>query len=262
MALALSHIEYGADGGDARPPLVILHGLFGSAKNWNLIARRLADKRRIHALDLRNHGGAPWADTLSYPEMAADVARFLDDHGLDRADVIGHSMGGKVAMVLALTHPRRVARLVVADIAPVTYTHSFENYVDAMRRIDLAGVTRRGEVDAQLAPDVPEPGLRSFLLQNLVLEDGTFRWRINLEAIGAGMADLTGFPDDLQGRRFDGPSLFLTGGRSDYVRPEHAAAIRRLFPNAAIETIPDAGHWLHAEKPEAFIERVSAFLES
>jgi pimeloyl-ACP methyl ester carboxylesterase len=257
QGLSLSFLEAGESTGGT--PLLVLHGLFGSARNWQSIARRLGERRHVFALDLRNHGGAPWAATMTYPEMAADVLRFLDDRGYPRAAVLGHSMGGKVAMTLALDWPRRVERLMVADIAPVTYTHTHAPYVAAMLRANLSGVTRRGEVDEQLAAAVPEPALRSFLLQNLAMEHGQFRWRINLEAIGDAMASLIGFPDPGQ-RQYTGPALFIGGGASDYITPELAPVIARSFPAARIEMVPDAGHWVHAEKPDLFTDLVEGFL--
>ncbi|HEY0837650.1 MAG TPA: alpha/beta fold hydrolase [Azospirillum sp.] len=255
--LPLTYLEAGESVGGT--PLLVLHGLFGSARNWQSIARRFGERRHVYALDLRNHGGAPWAGTMSYPEMAADLLRFLDDRGYARAAVLGHSMGGKAAMVMALEHPRRVERLIVADIAPVAYTHTHAPYVAAMRGADLAGCTRRGEVEAQLADAVPEASLRAFLLQNLVMENGVFRWRINLDAIGAGMEELIGFPD-MGGRRYDGPALFIGGGASDYITPDSEPAIRRHFPAAEIAMVPNAGHWVHAERPDEFADLVEAFL--
>jgi len=212
QGLPLTYLEAGeANGGT---PLLVIHGLFGSARNWQTLAKRFAEQRHVYALDLRNHGGSPWADSMSYPEMADDVLRFLDDRGFPRAAVVGHSMGGKTAMTLALKHPDRVERLVVADIAPVAYTHTHAPFVAAMKRANLEGCTRRSEVEAQLADAVPEAPLRSFLLQNLVMEQGKFHWRINLDAIGSSMADLIGFPD-LGEARYTGPTLFIGGTRSD-----------------------------------------------
>lgn len=257
QGLPLTYLEAGeANGGT---PLLVIHGLFGSARNWQTLAKRFAEQRHVYALDLRNHGGSPWADSMSYPEMADDVLRFLDDRGFARAAVVGHSMGGKTAMTLALKHPDRVERLLVADIAPVTYTHTHAPFVAAMKRADLAGRTRRSEVDSQLAEAVPEAPLRSFLLQNLVLEQGTFHWRINLDAIGSCMDSLIGFPD-LGDARYNGPTLFVGGGRSDYILPEYTAPIRHHFPNARIEMIEGTGHWLHAERPEDFAKIVEAFV--
>jgi len=257
QGLPLSYLEAGESVGGT--PLLVLHGLFGSARNWQTLARRFAERRHVYALDLRNHGGAPWADTMTYPEMADDILRFIEDRGYPRAAVVGHSMGGKAAMTLALRHPQRVERLVVVDIAPVRYTHTHGPYVAAMQRADLDGCTRRSEVEGQLADAVPEAPLRSFLLQNLVLENGRFQWRVNLDAIGAGMDDLIGFPD-LGDARYDGPALFIGGGNSDYITPEHAPLIHRHFPNARIEMIPGAGHWVHAERPEEIAALVEGFL--
>ncbi|HYG90199.1 MAG TPA: alpha/beta fold hydrolase [Azospirillum sp.] len=257
QGLPLSYLEAGESVGGT--PLIVLHGLFGSARNWQTLAKRFGEHRHVYALDLRNHGGAPWAGTMSYPEMADDILRFLDDRGYPRAAVVGHSMGGKAAMTLALKHPARVERLVVVDIAPVRYTHTHAPYVAAMKRADLEGCTRRSEVEAQLADAVPEAPLRSFLLQNLVMGQGRFHWRINLDAIAAGMDDLIGFPD-LGNARFDGPTLFLGGSKSDYIVPEQAPAIRHHFPAAQVEMILDAGHWVHAERPEEFAALVETFL--
>jgi pimeloyl-ACP methyl ester carboxylesterase len=197
---------------------------------------------------------------MDYPAMAGDVLDLLDRNGFDHAALLGHSMGGKVAMWLALEQPRRVERLIVVDIAPVAYRHTLLHYVEAMRAVDLAAATRRADVDAALAASIPEPPIRAFLLQNLVQDGGRFAWRINLDTIGADMETITGFPEVAAGRRYDGPALFLAGERSDYVRPGHHDRIRDLFPNAVIETVADAGHWVHAEQPERVIERVSAFL--
>ncbi|HYE52377.1 MAG TPA: alpha/beta fold hydrolase [Azospirillaceae bacterium] len=255
-SLPLTFLDAGEDTG--RPPLLVLHGLFGSARNWQQLARRFAAGRKVWALDLRNHGGSPWSDAMGYPDMAADLARFLDDRGIGRAAVLGHSMGGKAAMALALTRPERVERLVVADIAPVAYTHTHAPYVAAMKAVDL-GVSRRAEVEAQLAGAVPDPSLRAFLTQNLALEEGRFRWRINLDAIGAAMPGLVGFPD-FGGARYDGPALFVGGARSDYLAAEHLPAVTRHFPRARVEMVPDAGHWVHAERPDAFAAAVEGFL--
>ncbi len=256
-ALPLTYLEAGEALGGA--PLLVLHGLFGSARNWATLAKRFGERRRTYALDLRNHGGAPWADSMTYPEMAADILRFLDDRGFARAAVVGHSMGGKAAMTLALLHPDRVERLAVVDIAPVQYAHTHAPYVAAMKAADLDRCARRGEVEQQLTAAAPEPGLRSFLLQNLVQENGRFRWRVNLDAIAANMDALIGFPD-LGERRYAGPALFIGGAKSDYVTPARIPAITRRFPAATVEMVADAGHWVHAEKPDVFAGLVEAFI--
>ena len=256
MSLDLSFMENGEGS-----PLVVLHGLFGSARNWSTLSRRFGEHRHVYALDLRNHGGSPWAEGMSYPEMAGDIQSFIEGRWLTPAAVLGHSMGGKVAMLLALEHPDEVERLIVADIAPVGYRHTLMPYVQAMRAVDLDKAGRRGEVDAQLRTAVPEAGIRSFLLQNLVSEDGKLSWRINLPVLETDMPTITGFPEDPGWRPYEGPVLFLHGARSNYVLPEYEETIRHLFPRARLEAIPDAGHWLHAEQPDRFAEKVLAFLD-
>jgi pimeloyl-ACP methyl ester carboxylesterase len=194
--------------------------------------------------------------------MTADVEAFLTARGLDQAAVIGHSMGGKTAMLLALHHAAAVERLVVVDVAPVAYEPGLGGYVRVMRAADLAGVARRAQVDAQLAGTVASPAERAFLLQNLVFEDGRARWRLNLPVLERFMRDISGFPDPGAQVSFPGPALFIAGGRSHYVRPEHRPAIERLFPKARMVQMPEAGHWLHAERPDAFLALVAPFLAS
>ena len=260
MSLELSHIAHGDEHGGERPPVVIMHGLLGSARNWSSLARQLGATRRVFALDLRNHGASPWADEMNYDQMAEDVRAFLAHQGLPAAAVIGHSMGGKVAMRLALAHGEQVLRLVVVDIAPVAYHRAFHAYVEAMRALDLSQISRRAEADALLADQIDDAGVRGFLLQNLVNGEDGLVWRVPLDALARNMPDILGFPGPRDDERYEGPTLFVTGGRSDYVRPEHHAGILRLFPNARFETIPDAGHWVHAEQPQKFFEVVGSFL--
>jgi pimeloyl-ACP methyl ester carboxylesterase len=234
------------------PPLLIAHGLFGSARNWGVIARHLSAGRMVRAADMRNHGGSFWDPVHDYPAMAADLAALIDGP----QDVLGHSMGGKAAMVLALTRPEKVRRLVVADIAPVAYGHSQSRQIDAMRRVDLTTVTSRADALAQMQPD--SPALGAFLLQSLDL--AARRWRLNLDVLAQAMPQIVGWPD-IAGR-FDGPALFLSGADSDYVRPEHRPLIRALFPQARFARLTGAGHWLHAEQPAAFVDTVTAFLHA
>ncbi len=241
-----------------QPPLVIAHGLYGSARNWGAVSRGLSSDRQVIAVDMRNHGDSPHDPVHAYEEMAVDLAEVVAAHG-GRADVLGHSMGGKAAMVLALTHPETVARLIVADIAPVEYGHSQLVHVEAMKAVDLAAVAKRSDADAQLAALSPDRSLRAFFLQSLVVAPDGARWKLNLDALGDQMEEIIGFPD-LAGR-FDGPVLFLTGGASDYVTDAHHPAILELFPQARFVAIEGAGHWLHAEAPEAFRAAVTAFLE-
>jgi len=254
-ALLLAATEYGQG-----PPLAILHGLFGSGRNWATIAQRLAIHHRVVALDLRNHGASPWAETMDYPAMAEDVRATMQALGDRRFALLGHSMGGKAAMVLALSDPGTVERLVVADVAPVAYRPHHHGLVRALRQLDLAGVTRRGEADRRLAGAVPDAAERGFLLQNLVFDPNGPRWRVNLAAIEHEMPKLVGFPALAPGATYPGPALFVAGGRSDYLLPDYEPAIRRLFPAARIARIAAAGHWLHAEQPQAFLALIEPFL--
>lgn len=243
--------------GTEAPPLLIAHGLFGSARNWGAIGKRLALHRQVLAVDMRNHGDSPRHPDHGYEAMAADLGAVIAAHG-GRADVLGHSMGGKAAMALALTEPARVRRLVVADMAPVPYAHSQIGYVRAMLGVDLGRVTRRAEADAALAETVPEPGLRAFLLQSLTVGEGGAGWKLALETLGEQMPRIMGFP--AFAAVFDGPALFVTGAESDYVKAADWARIRALFPAAEQEALPKAGHWLHADQPNAFIAAVEGFL--
>jgi pimeloyl-ACP methyl ester carboxylesterase len=255
MALVLAAAEQGAG-----PPLVILHGLFGSATNWATVARRLAATHRVAALDLRNHGRSPWSDEVGYDAQAEDLAAFIRSRGWAAASLLGHSMGGKAAMVLALREPRLVARLVVCDVAPVAYPPTLGRYAEAMRAIDPRRISRRAEADALLRAMIPEEAIRAFLLQNLVAGPDGLHWRLNLDAIVAGIGIISGFPDLPAEAVYGGPTLFIRGGRSDYVRDEHRAVILRRFPRAAIVTVEGAGHWVHAEQPATFLDRVERFL--
>lgn len=240
------------------PPLVIAHGLYGSGRNWGVIARRLADTRDVVAVDMRNHGESPRAASQSYPDMAADLAEVIETLG-QPTDLLGHSMGGKAAMQLALTQGHLLRRLVVADIAPVAYNHDQSQHIHAMRALDLTGLTTRGEADRRLQATVPDPGLRAFFLQSLDLKaEGGPRWRLNLDVLEAEMAKIVGWPgtDGV----FEGPALFLTGSESTYVKPEYRDAIRTQFPKARFAKLPGAGHWLHADRPREFEAAVRVFL--
>ncbi|MFN3721907.1 MAG: alpha/beta fold hydrolase [Paracoccaceae bacterium] len=240
------------------PPLVIAHGLYGSARNWGVIARRLADVRDVVAVDLRNHGESPHLPQHGYPEMAADLAEVIRNLG-GPVDLLGHSMGGKAAMQLALTDGALIRRLVVADIAPVAYGHDQSHHAQAMRALDLTGITTRGDADRQLAAAVEDPSLRAFFLQSLDLKaPGGPRWRLNLDVLESEMGKIVGWPDTTG--RFEGPALFLTGADSHYVKPEYRDTIRALFPAARFAKIPGTSHWLHAEKPREFEETLRVFL--
>ena len=236
--------------------MVIAHGLFGSARNWGVIAKRLSDRGPVIAVDMRNHGDSDWTPTNSYADMAGDLAEVIETLGKP-VDVLGHSMGGKAAMVLALSRPDLVRKLVVADIAPVAYGHTQTGMIDAMRAVDLSGITKRSDADIDLAKSVADQGIRAFLLQSLDVQNK--RWRLNLDVLAAEMDKIIGFPQ-VSGS-FEGPALFLSGATSDYVLPEHRPQIRLTFPNARFAKIPGAGHWLHAEKPREFEAAVRAYLD-
>ena len=234
------------------PTLLVAHGLFGSARNWGAVAKRLSDIRTVVAVDMRNHGESPRSDDHSYAALADDLAEVLDGP----ADVLGHSMGGKAAMMLALRRPDLVRSLIVADIAPRAYDHTQRPTIEAMRSVDLAAVERRSDADAQLRRAIEDAPVRAFLLQSLDVAGR--HWRLNLDALDAEMDALVGWPEP-EGS-YDGPTLVLRGGASDYVTERDEPAIRRLFPEAHIETIPGAGHWLHAEAPRPFEAAVRSFL--
>lgn len=247
-AVTLNQLQYGVP--STRPWLLVVHGLFGSARNWGAIAKRLSDEREVISVDMRNHGDSPWAESHAYADLAADLARVIEEKG-SAPDVLGHSMGGKAAMVLALTRPDLVNRLLIADIAPVAYGHSQRWLIAAMRGLDLGGLESRAAADRALAAEIADPSVRAFLLQSLDLRSQPPRWRLNLDVLDAEMDRITGWPDDISGR-FDRPALFLSGAKSDYVRPEYRPAIKALFAGAKFAKLPDAGHWLHAEASRAF----------
>lgn len=247
----MNTIEYGTP--SEAPSVLIVHGLFGSARNWGVIAKRLSQDRHVVCVDMRNHGDSPWFDSHTYPEMADDLAQVIATLPGGRADVVGHSMGGKAAMVLALTRPALVNRLIVADIAPVAYSHTQSHNIDAMRQVNLGAISNRQEAAEQL--NVDNAGVAAFLLQSLDLKNR--RWKLNLDVLDRDMADIIGFVD-LPGT-FEGDVLFLSGAASDYVLGAHRPLIKALFPMAKFAKLPGAGHWLHAEKPRDFEASVRAF---
>jgi esterase len=256
MSLDLAFDEFGSEG----PPLLILHGLYGSGTNWRSLARRLAASAHVFTVDLRNHGRSPWADTMAYADMAADVARLIDARGLDRPSLMGHSMGGKVAMALALTQPQKVGRLVVVDIAPVSYPDRMSAYAQAMQQVDVAHAVTRSAIRGALLGPVGDASVTAFLMQNLVDRDGRFDWRVNLAAILREMPVITGFPAELQTLRFDGPCAAIAGAKSSYVDPPDARVFAPMFPSMQVQVIEGAGHWVHADQPEAFLNAACAAL--
>jgi esterase len=243
-------------------PLVILHGLFGNKPNWSSIAAGLGRSRRVISADLRNHGTSPWGDEHDYPSMAADVVQLIRRSIGGPADLLGHSMGGKVAMVVALEQPDLIDRLVVIDIAPARSTATSIDVLRAMRAVSLADCSRRSDVEAALAPAMPDRGLRAFLVQNVVTRPEGLAWTVNLPALERHFDAILDFPSQPPGRVFDKPTLFIAGAKSEYIQDRHQPEIARLFPAATIEVIDGAGHWPHAEAPDLFLDAVCRFLDA
>ena len=241
------------------PPLVLLHGLFGTARNLGVLSRGLSSSFRVLAFDQRNHGESPHGEAMDYATMAADVAETLAQLGVRRARFCGHSMGGKTAMMLALAKPSLVEKLAVMDIAPVTYGHDYSDLVTAMQAVPLSPALTRGEADKAMAATVKEAPLRAFLLNNLVLGEAP-HWRLGLDEISANMANLFRWDDPPGVEPFAGPALFLCGANSHFVKPAAEPEILQRFPQARIERVQGASHWLHAEKPEQVIAALREFL--
>lgn len=247
-------------GDSDNPALVLLHGLFGASANWGSTARRLADRYFVLVPDLRNHGQSPHTGVHSYPAMAEDLRVLLAHHSVERPTIVGHSMGGKVGMQFALEQPALVERLAVVDMAPVSYTHDFEDVLRAFDVVQLDRINSRSDADRQMAAVLPVQGLRAFLLQNLVRRDAGWRWRVNLDALRAEQGTITAFPTHAPGSRFDGPVGFIYGSLSTYVRPSHWSTIHRLFPDADGCEVEGAGHWVYADRPEEFMNCLEGFL--
>ena len=240
------------------PPAVILHGLFGTASNFATIQKRLAVGRRVLTMDLRNHGRSPHDPAMDYPIMAADVLETMDSLRLEQAAIVGHSMGGKVAMTAALRDPARVSRLLIADIAPVPSPPRYRGIADAMIALPLEPGLTRATADAALADAVPDTAMRQFLLSNLRF-GAVPAWRIGLREIADALPAIEGWDDAGEGV-YPGPTLVLRGERSDYIKPDDRVRFRALFPAARFASLRDAGHWLHADAPDAFVATLDAFL--
>ena len=253
--MELFYNQYGEEG----PPLIILHGLLGAHGNWHTLSRtRFSDEATVYALDQRNHGRSPHADRMDYTAMAADVREFIDRHGLDDVILLGHSMGGKTAMQTALSYPDVVDRLIVADMAPKAYEARHEPLLNALARIDPSTYEDRDAIDAALAEDVPSRPIRQFLLKNLDYDGERYTWRMNLDAIRRHYDNMNAaLPPD---ETFEGPTLFIRGGQSDYVDEDDLPDIRTRFPAARLVTIDGAGHWVHADAPTPFADAVLQFL--
>lgn len=240
-------------------PLIILHGLFGSLDNWLSIAKELTDTYQIFLVDQRNHGMSPHSDEFNYSVMAEDLEEFIKEHNIDRPYILGHSMGGKTAMKFALQHGDMWEKLIVVDISPKAYPVHHDIILEGLSAIDVDALKSRGEADKKLAEYVSDFGTRQFLLKNLNRKkSGGFEWKINLpvikeniEIIGEGMEQQLAIEKDV---------LFIRGEKSDYIRNDDVILITQHFPNARLETVKNAGHWVHAEQPEALLDLVKNFL--
>jgi pimeloyl-ACP methyl ester carboxylesterase len=250
--------------GETGSTVVFCHGLFGQGRNWTQIGKELARDHRVRLVDMPNHGRSEWVATVDYLDLADRVAGLFSD--ADPVTLVGHSMGGKIAMVLALRRPELVERLCVVDVSPVTYdnTREFAGYIEAMCGLDLAALERRGDADEALRDAVPNDTVRAFLLQNLRREGDTWRWQVNLEVLGDELGELGSWPEDRlsDAQAYEGRVLWVGGDRSDYVREEYAEAMDRWFPRNRRVTIKGAGHWVHSEEPETFLAVLRRFLDA
>jgi esterase len=253
-SMKLFYREYGAG-----QPIVIMHGIFGSSDNWLTQAKILSEEYRVILVDLRNHGQSPKDDAFDYSVMVSDMEKFVAELGLGEPIIIGHSMGGKVAMNFAVAHPERLSKLIVVDIAPKAY--NLEHYVilDGLNAIPINTIASRNEADEILKAFVPEADVRQFLLKNLQRKpEGGFLWKLNLPVITKNLPKI-GYDLQFKGT-FDKPTLFVRGGRSNYVKDEDMGRIQEIFPLAQLETL-DTGHWVQAEKPQEFVKLVTEWLK-
>ncbi len=239
-------------------PLIIMHGLFGTLLNWSGQIKALSEHFTVYAVDLRNHGRSPHADKTSYPLMADDILELMDQQGLESAHILGHSMGGKVAMQLALNHPQRVNKLIIVDIAPVQYPNHHGDVFTGLNAVDLGSLTSRAEADKQLSQYVDELSVRQFLLTNLYrTEEKRFTWRMNLPVLESCYDEISKAPS---GPAFEKPVLFIKGENSDYITADYREQILSLFPKAEYRLIQGSGHWPHAEKASIFTRLVLNYL--
>lgn len=243
-------------------PFIILHGLLGASGNWHtLSSKAFGEHFEVYTVDQRNHGRSPHSDVFGYPEMVADLLGFMDEQALGTAHLMGHSMGGKAAMHFALTYPERVDRLIIVDMAPRAYPPRHNEIFAALRSLNLVDYTARRDIDTALSEQIPDFGVRQFLLKNLAFErDRGYTWKMNLEGIFRNYDKIN--TELTADRTFDRPALFISGELSDYVEEEDELPILDLFPQAEFVTTEGAGHWIHADQPQAFAEAVLDFLRS
>ncbi|MCF8307519.1 MAG: alpha/beta fold hydrolase [Bacteroidales bacterium] len=241
-------------------PVIILHGIFGVSDNWVTIARKIAEQFSVYLLDLRNHGQSPHSDTFNYVAMMDDLSEFIADHQLKNPIIIGHSMGGKVAMYFALEYPESVNSLMVVDISLRKYPprHGHQQMIETMQSVDFSKVTTREDVDKQLQEGISSKPIRQFIMKNLVREgQNTFKWRLNLQVIYDNLENI--FEGVEHFNRYEKPTLFVRGEKSDYVLDSDFDKIYRHFPEAEIETVSGASHWIHAEAPDELCAIISDF---
>lgn len=240
--------------------IIIMHGLFGMLDNWHNVAKKLSERYRVFSLDLRNHGQSPHSDDMSFELMAGDLNKFMEEKSIPSASIMGHSLGGKVAMEFALQYPEKTENLVVVDIAPIKYKAGHTEIFEALFKLDISDEEKkRSDLDKELAEMIPEFSVRQFLLKSLERNpEGGYSWKFNLQVLYDQYDKLiSGIADN---RTYPGPALFIAGGNSPYIKKEHEGGIEKLFPNFRITTIADAGHWVHAEKPGELIEALDEFL--
>jgi len=250
------------------PPLIILHGLYGSSDNWVSTGKELAENFEVYLVDQRNHGRSPHAADHNYDVMKEDLRNFMDQHSIDKAIIMGHSMGGKTAMFFAAEYPERISHLIVVDISPRSYRTSntnqlkgHETIISAMYNLDFYGIENRQDIDDILSKSIPQTRIRQFLLKNVNRsKNNEYSWSLNLKALRNNLPVIMDGLDENQSEITGFPTLFIRGEESDYILEEDEKFIKRLFPYADIETVPDAGHWLHAEQPEIFMQKVNNFI--
>ncbi len=254
--LSLNYKTYGQGN-----PIIILHGLFGTLDNWQTIARQLSEEYLVYLVDQRNHGRSPHTDDFDYSLLAEDLRDFMESEGMSQATIIGHSMGGKTAMQFAINYPEMVTSLVVVDIAPKAYKGGHQEIFEALLAIDLKTIENRKMADKQLQIKIPDFGVRQFLLKNLTRDkEGGYRWKMNLPAIHKNYQNI--LDNILTDEPYTEASLFIRGARSGYIKEEDESLIKSIFSEAEIVTIPEAGHWVHAEAPKALLATFKNFMSS
>ncbi len=242
-------------------PIIILHGLFGTLDNWQTIARQLSEEYLVYLVDQRNHGRSPHTDEFDYSLLADDLKDFMESEGMSQATIVGHSMGGKTAMQFAVSYPEMVTSLIVVDIAPKAYEGGHREIFDALLAIDLGKIENRKMADEHLEKAIPDLGVRQFLLKNLTRnKEGSYQWKMNLPAIHSNYQHI--LDNILLDEPYTGSSLFIRGERSNYIKEADGSLIKNTFPESQIITIPNAGHWVHAEAPEALLSTVKNFMTS